>query len=83
MNIYAMTARTIDVRPGDAFDYGNGVACVVIQIKGNVATCRNTSDGRRTRIQVRRLQTEYRRLGSRGTASALRKLCVILREKER
>ncbi len=70
--------RVIDVQPGDVFLAGCSGDLVVTKLDGEVgAWCRYTITGKRTNIQVSRLQRDYARAGTVATARALRKLAAL------
>lgn len=68
--------RIIDVQPGDVFLVdGNSGDLVVTKLDDTIgAWCRYTGTGKRTKIQVSRLQREYARAGTIRTARAKREL---------
>ena len=71
MKTAAIKVRRISVKVGDVFGVG-GYALLVEELAGSRATVRNADTGRRTKVQVLRLQVEYPRASEKGAASAIR-----------
>lgn len=76
------SVRTIDVRPGDVFNPGT-FAMLVFEIVGDRARVRCARNGRRSVVQVRRLQQEYARCGENETRRVQKKIAQLDAEKSK
>lgn len=72
----AEQVRRIDVRKGDAFNHGS-YAFLVVEVTGDLAKVRYVNKGRRSTLNVRRLQREYSRCGEVETLRVRRAIAKL------